>query len=106
MSNRSQNYEVAAEWTFPGCPVKPGEKALDWSALQARFAWLRAMDGVPQSPLYHAEGNVLIHTRMVTEAMLALDEWGLLAQDDRQALFAAAMLHDVGKPNCTIVEGK
>lgn len=106
MSNRLRNHEFASGWTFPGCPVESGEHALDWSALQARFAWLRALDGVPQSPLYHAEGNVLIHTRMVTEAMLALDEWCSFAQADRQALFAAAMLHDVGKPGCTIVEGE
>lgn len=106
MSNIPQKYDVTSHWTFPGCPTVPTEDTLDWSALQARFTWLRTMDGVPQSPLYHAEGNVLIHTRMVTEAMLALAEWCSLAQEDRQALFAAAMLHDVGKPSCTIVEGE
>ncbi len=62
------------------------------------------MDDVPQNPMYHAEGDVLIHTRMVIEAMLALDEWREQTPADRQALFAATMLHDVGKPACTVVE--
>jgi predicted kinase len=63
------------------------------------------MDGVPQNPVFHAEGDVLIHTRMVTEALLALDEGRALAPADRQALCASAMLHDAGKPACTLIEG-
>lgn len=62
------------------------------------------MQSVPQDPAYHAEGDVLIHTRMVAEAMLALEEWRGQPPADRQALFAAALLHDVGKPSCTIIE--
>ncbi len=62
------------------------------------------MDEVPQDPLFHAEGDVLIHTRMVTETLLALDEWQALAPVDQQALHAAAMLHDTGKPACTVAE--
>ncbi len=91
-------------WVFPGTPATPNDTQLNWPALQERFSWLRAMDGVPQNPVYHAEGDVLIHTRMVTEAMLALGEWREHPLVDRQALFAAAMLHDVGKPACTVSE--
>lgn len=99
-----QNTNIS-QWTFPGYAPSPANQVLDWPALQARFSWLRAMDGVPQSPIYHAEGDVLIHTRMVSEAMLALEEWRLLAPADRQVLLAAALLHDVGKPACTVIEG-
>lgn len=101
----AEKQHIASQWTFPGCPPLSDEAELDWPALQARFSWLRAMDGVPQNPVYHAEGDVLIHTRMVVEAMLALQEWHELTPGDRQALFTAAMLHDVGKPVCTIIEG-
>jgi putative nucleotidyltransferase with HDIG domain len=62
------------------------------------------MQGVPQDSAYHAEGDVLIHTRMVAEALLALEEWRGQVPMDRQALFAAALLHDVGKPACTVSE--
>lgn len=91
-------------WTFPGCPPHPAAAPIDWPALQARFAWLRAMDGVPQDATYHAEGDVLVHTRLVAESMLGLDRWRRLAAVDRQVLFAAALLHDVGKPSCTLVD--
>lgn len=91
-------------WTLPGCPPHPAAAPVDWPALQERFAWLHAMDGVPQDAAYHAEGDVLVHTRMVAESMLGLDEWRRLAAADRQVLFAAALLHDVGKPSCTLVD--
>lgn len=100
-----EKYRAISQWSFPGCPTTPADTTLDWPALQARFSWLRAMGRVMQSPVYHAEGDVLIHTRMVTEALLALEEWRLLAPVDRQVLFASALLHDVGKPACTLVEG-
>jgi len=91
-------------WTFPGCPAPSDFSLPDWSVLLARFSWLRAMQNVPQDPAYHAEGDVLIHTRMVMETLLALDEWRGQSAADRQALFAAVLLHDVGKPACTTIE--
>lgn len=90
-------------WQFPYCPSGPAW-TVDWSAIQQRFAWLGAMAGVPQEPGYHAEGDVLTHTRMVAEALAALDEWRTLAEPERMALFAAALLHDVAKPTCTRIE--
>lgn len=51
-----------------------------------------------------AEGDVWIHTRLVCEALVALPEWQALAAEDRDLVFAAALLHDVAKPLCTRVE--
>jgi putative nucleotidyltransferase with HDIG domain len=62
------------------------------------------MSGVPQEPKYHAEGDVLTHTRMVAEALTQLDEWRGLAEPERTALFVAALLHDVAKSVCTRIE--
>lgn len=95
--------QLSPTWTFPGLPTHI-EQTPDWPALQARFSWLRIMDGVPQNPIYHAEGDVLIHTRMVTESMLALATWHAQALADQHALYASAMLHDIGKPACTVTE--
>ncbi len=61
------------EWSFPFCPTPP-DWTMDWQGIQQQFSWVRAMDGVPQSPIYHAEGNVLIHTRMVAQALVDLAE--------------------------------
>jgi putative nucleotidyltransferase with HDIG domain len=90
-------------WTLPQCPVPP-LWSLDWAAILDAFPWLRALGGVPQSPVHHAEGDVLIHTRMVVEALVALPAWRLLPAGERSELFLAALLHDIGKPDCTRVE--
>ena len=53
------------------------------------------MAGVPQSPEYHAEGDVLTHTRLAVEA---IDP----AADQR--VFWAVLLHDIGKAQTTRFE--
>lgn len=59
------------------------------------------MRDTPQAPRYHAEGNVWIHTRMVCEALASLPRFRALPEEDRQVVWAAALLHDVAKPACT-----
>jgi hypothetical protein len=59
------------------------------------------MRGCAQDAVFHAEGDVWIHTRMVCEAMAALPVWCALPEGDRQVVFAAAVLHDQAKPSCT-----
>lgn len=90
-------------WTFSGCP-NPPDWRVDWPAILAEQPWLRALGGVPQSPIHHAEGDVLIHTGMVAEALAALPAWRALPDTERAVLFAAALLHDIGKPECTRTE--
>ncbi len=90
-------------WQFPQVP-QPPEWRIEWDDLLLRFAWLRAMAGVPQEPQYHAEGDVAVHTRMVADALACMEAWRALPAEDRGVLFAAALLHDVAKPARTRVE--
>jgi predicted kinase len=90
-------------WSFPYCPTPP-HWHLDWKGIERQFRWIRAMAGVEQDPFYHAEGDVLIHTNMVAEELVRLDAWRMLPQQVRMQVFAAALLHDVAKPQCTRVE--
>lgn len=99
-----KHWQTSTTWAFPGLTETSDGSRPNWSALIERFSWLRAMHGVPQNPLYHAEGDVLIHTRMVAEAILELAEWREQRPVDREALFAAALLHDAGKPACMFIE--
>lgn len=75
-----------------------------WDDIHESFAWIRNLKGCPQNPSYHAEGDVWVHTRMVCESMVKLDSWRGLDEDLRQDLFAAALLHDAAKPECTKVQ--
>lgn len=85
---------------FPHCPTPP-DWTLDWQALLHHYAWLRTLDGVPQNPRYHAEGDVLTHTRLVVEALIRLNAWRNLPEQARSLLFAAALLHDLGRATTT-----
>ncbi len=90
-------------WTMPQCPAPPACQ-VDWQAILTEYPWLQTLSGVPQDPAFHAEGDVLIHTRMVVEALAGLPAWRALPETERAVLFAAALLHDIGKPKCTRVE--
>lgn len=64
----------------------------------------RAMRACPQDAVHHAEGDVWTHVGMVCRAMSALPEWQALPVDERGLVYAAALLHDVAKPQYTRVE--
>jgi len=76
----------------------------DWSKLHQTYAWIRTLKDCPQDALYHAEGDVWIHTRMVVEAFQALDAYPALPTEARKIIYAACLLHDIGKPACTVME--
>lgn len=77
---------------------------LNWEAIRARFSWIKDMEGVLQDPIFHAEGDVAIHTQMVLEALLALEAFQALDTQEQQVLIAAALLHDVEKRSTTQVD--
>lgn len=81
------------------CPAPPDWR-LDWDGVEAALPWIRALEGCPQDPAWHREGDVLAHTQMVCEALAGLRAWRELAAPERERLFAAALLHDVAKPAC------
>lgn len=91
---------------FDLCPRPDDGWRVDWDAADRRYAWIRALRGCPQSPVHHGEGDVWIHTRMVCEAMAAREDWRRLPTGLREDLFAAALLHDAAKPECTKVQSR
>ncbi|MGG6268466.1 AAA family ATPase [Leptolyngbya sp. AN03gr2] len=92
-------------WIFPGCPEV--NQLIDWTTLLDRFDWLRLLANCSQNPLYHAEGDVLTHTKLVCEALISLSGWQQLSRVEQSILFAAALLHDVAKPQATqIIDGQ
>jgi putative nucleotidyltransferase with HDIG domain len=76
----------------------------EWRLLEEEFSWVRDMTGVPQDKVHHREGDVAIHTAMVLSALEQLEEYIALSQQDRQILWAGALLHDVEKRSTTVVE--
>jgi predicted kinase len=80
---------------------QPPDWRLDWDTLRDEFQFVRDMQGCPQDPVYHAEGDVEIHTRMVCESLIENRRWRALSEADRAIVFAASLMHDVAKPATT-----
>jgi len=88
-------------WKFPYYEVG---QPIPWNKLEKEFSWFRDMKGVPQDKIWHAEGDVFIHTKMVAEALVAHPEFQGLPEQEKHILFAVAMFHDIEKRSTTIEE--
>lgn len=82
------------------------EKGPDWEAMERDLDWFRDMADVPQDKIWHAEGNVQIHTKMVCEALLGLPEFKALGDQEKHIMFTSALMHDIEKRSTTTTEFK
>jgi tRNA nucleotidyltransferase (CCA-adding enzyme) len=65
------------------------------------FPLIAALEGVPQDPLWHPEGDVFVHTGLVVDRAASLAEG--LSAERAEVLLWAALCHDLGKPSATQV---
>ena len=71
---------------------------IDWSGIEAVLSsFAIPMARTKQNPVFHAEGDVWTHTKMVCEELVKLDSFHNLIEDKQQTVFLAALLHDIGK---------
>ncbi len=78
---------------------------IPWKAIESVFGdFLAPMGHTPQNPQWHGEGDVLTHTKMMLKALVELAAYQALDTKKQQAVFLAALLHDIGKPKCTRME--
>lgn len=88
-------------WKFPKYEI---DKPLDWEDLSNTYKWMSDMRGVPQDPIWHAEGDVYTHTQLVVAALIKLPEFQALPDQDKHILITASLLHDVEKRSTTVEE--
>ncbi|RFS26603.1 HD domain-containing protein [Chitinophaga silvatica] len=74
----------------------------DWNAAEAEFEFIAQMGETPQDPRHHAEGNVAVHTQMVLHELEKSAKFKQLEPKDQTTIWAAALLHDIGKISTTI----
>lgn len=82
--------------------------AIDWPALEAWLAEIvpaRELLATPQDHAFHAEGDVWTHTEMAMEALVQGPLYAALAPAHRPVVAAGVLLHDIGKPGTTRLEG-
>lgn len=75
-----------------------------WQDLSSRFDWVADMEGLPQDPVHHGEGDVATHTQMVLHVLTGLEAYQLLHDHEKEILWVAALLHDVEKRSTTFRE--
>lgn len=68
------------------------------------FSLLLNYEDTEQDEIWHAEGNVLIHTEMVLNEVYKIIDNHKLSKDDQVILILSALLHDIAKPSTTIKE--
>lgn len=85
------------------CPIGP-DRHVDWALLEAYYDGFEQMAACPQEPEFHGEGDVLTHTKMVVDSLIADPRWAAFDEQRRAEAFTAAVLHDIGKPAATRIE--
>ena len=90
-------------WEFKYYDIENGP---DWVGLENNCDWFRDMQDIPQDKIWHAEGNVQIHTKMVCEALIKLPEFKVLGKEEKHIMFTSALMHDIEKRSTTIEEEK
>jgi tRNA nucleotidyltransferase (CCA-adding enzyme) len=71
----------------------------DLGVIARLFPELKSLDGCPQEPEWHPEGDVWVHTLMVLdEARTRIDD---LPHPKRVTVMLGALCHDLGKPSTT-----
>lgn len=90
------------DWSFPyfstlqnGVPSPSLEDR--FLEMEEQFPWIPPLSETPQDAIFHGEGDVWIHTKMVVEALYANPDWSNQSDLDQQMLFTAALMHDVAK---------
>ncbi len=87
------------KWALKSVKPSKGLRFLADCGWIANFPILKALVHCPQDSKYHPEGSVWVHTLEVVDRAAELEVEG----EDRVVLIMSALLHDVGKPDTTVV---
>ena len=79
--------------------------AMELGVIRALFPELQALEGCPQEPEWHPEGDVWVHTlQVVDQARRRIDD---LDRPQQIAVMLGAVCHDLGKPATTaVIDGR
>lgn len=91
-----------AKWAEKAQKPSRGLAVLKETEWLAHFPELAALDGTPQDPEWHPEGDAFVHTGHCCDALVRLDGWQKTPAETRRTLLLAVLAHDFGKPSTTL----
>ncbi len=85
------------KWATKSAKPSRGLQVLKETGWLGHFPEIAALDGMPQEPEWHPEGDVLVHTGHCLDALVGLDSWRAGDERTRRRLTFAVLAHDFGK---------
>ena len=85
------------KWATKSAKPSRGLQVLKQTGWLEHFPEIAALDGLPQEPEWHPEGDVFIHTGHCLDALVGLDSWRDGLPAIRRRLSFAVLAHDFGK---------
>ena len=90
-----------AKWAAKSVKPSRGLVVLKETGWLRHFPEIAALDGLPQEPEWHPEGDVFTHTSHCLDALVGLATWRDSAEPERRILSLAVLGHDFGKATTT-----
>lgn len=89
------------KWAVKSTRPSLGLVVLKQTGWLKHFPEIAALDGLPQEPEWHPEGDVFVHTCHCLDALVRLDSWQNGTPATRRLLSLAVLAHDFGKATTT-----
>ncbi len=89
------------KWCTQAVKPSAGLVVLKESGWLAHFPEVAALDGLPQEPEWHPEGDVFVHTGHCLDALVGLPAWRDGDAHTRRILSLGVLAHDFGKATTT-----
>jgi tRNA nucleotidyltransferase (CCA-adding enzyme) len=89
------------KWALKSTRPSRGLQVLKETGWLRHFPEIAALDGLPQEPEWHPEGDVFVHTGHCVDALVQLDSWRNGTATARRILSLAVLAHDFGKAGTT-----
>ena len=89
------------KWAVQSAKPSRGLAVLKETGWLVHFPEIATLDGLPQEPEWHPEGDALVHTAHCLNALVGLPAWRGGDRPTRRILSLAVLAHDFGKATTT-----
>jgi len=89
------------KWATKAVKPSQGLRVLKQSGWLRHYPEIAALDGLPQEPEWHPEGDVFVHTGHCLDALVGLPAWRDGTPNQRRILSLSVLAHDFGKATTT-----